>query len=119
MSLPKGALADLDEPGGNKAQPASARGSGSGGSCPAAPRGMMPGSAYCRRQLLANAGIAVSAVGANRTRQEGGNNAIDAKRTLTIGSHFALRSSSSTGAEVAPVWYELIIGMIVYFCWLH
>ena len=32
-----------------------------------------------------------------------------------IGSHFALRSSSSTGGEVDPVWYELIIGMIVYF----
>ena len=33
MSLPKGALADIDGPGGNKAQPATARGSGSGGSC--------------------------------------------------------------------------------------
>jgi hypothetical protein len=43
----------------------------------------------------------------------------DPKRTLMIGSHFALRSSSSTGAEVDPVWYELIIGMIVYFCWFH
>jgi hypothetical protein len=34
MSLPQGALADNDGPGGNKAQPATARGSGSGGSCP-------------------------------------------------------------------------------------
>jgi hypothetical protein len=34
MSLPQGALADIDGPGGNKAQPATARGSGSGGSCP-------------------------------------------------------------------------------------
>jgi hypothetical protein len=36
-----------------------------------------------------------------------------------IGSHFALLWSSSTGAEADPVWYELIIGMIVYFCWFH
>jgi hypothetical protein len=28
-----------------------------------------------------------------------------------IGSHFALRSSSSTGVEVDPVWYELTIGI--------